>query len=312
MSVWNATLSPRHSGAAVCCPSCRSIQESGPECIFCGESGSALIPLLRGLASLADRELDDGHGFVGLIRYPGDRVVTWLALGLALLFPAAGIVALAANGTAPASLLGLCLIALPALAFIDAQRAGERSTAPATAPPGLSPESARPAEPRNSDSVRRAPFRGIVRRVEQTVAGPVSQQVGLTARCDIRAGKHGRLLARQTHGAEFLVESDDGTAVLVAGQIELDAAAYGAVLDAGQVTLDFSGVKLLPASFDEGGWACELLLRDGDSVEVYAELGGEMRSHPLGASYRNTGAIQVLRGVSGRPLRVRIIADAFR
>ena len=271
-----------------------------------------MVQLMHGLASLSS-SLSDGS-YIGLIRYPGDHLVTAIAIGLSLLCPTIGIIALGGQSGDPAVWLGLFVFALPVVALFDAKRAGEAGRhAGAEIPmppvtPGPVAEAARDYADFQPDILDHiAPFRGTVRRVDDGVVGPVSGEIGVVSRCDVRAGQHASVLAREIqHSQEFVVESRDGSAWLVIGPVSVDGSAYSVCRDAGQVTLRVAGTDLLPAEFSEGGWACELLVRDGDTVDVHGEPTGETRPHPLGAAYRSTGAIELVRGAPGHPIRVSV------
>ncbi len=255
-----------------------------------------MTSLARGVAALTDQS------YAELVRYPGDRLIVGIAISLAVFVPMAGIVAVAAQAAAPSSLLGLGLIALLALAFVDARRAGARAIPSSVPlPPEATPEPIAIAKPQPE---QQAPFRGQVRSVSAGVAGAVSGQSGVATRCDIRAGEGAEILVRDLRGEDFLVESPDGTAVLVTGYVEIDAPEYTDHRDSRRVELTRNGKHLLPAEFTDGGWACELLVRGGDSVEVYGEIGAE-QPHPLGAGYRSTATISVIHGSPGQPVRVR-------
>ena len=255
-----------------------------------------MISLARGVAALTDQS------YAELVRYPGDRLITGIAIGLAVFVPLAGIVALAAQATAPSSLLGLGLVGLLVLAFVDARRAGAIAI-PSAVPLPLEAQP-EPVAISKRELSRYASFGGKVRRVSEGVTGPVSGQSGVAVRCDVRAGERAEILVRDIRGQDFVVESPDGTAVLVTGYVEIDAPHYTAHRDSRQVDLARDGAHLLPAEFSDGGWACELLLRGGDSVEVYGEIGSE-QPHPLGADYRSTATVSVIHGSSGQPVRVR-------
>lgn len=255
-----------------------------------------MISLSRGVAALTDQS------YAELVRYPGDRIVAGIAIGIAVLVPLVGVFALAVQTTAPTSLLGIGLVGLLVLAFVDARRAGAVAI-PSSIP---MPEEAHPepAAMSKREAARYPAFGGQVRSISDGVSGPVSGHSGVAVRCDVRAGEQAEILVRDIQANDFLVESPDGTAVLVTGYVEIDSAGYTAHQDSREVELDRDGKHLLPAEFSDGGWACELLLRAGDSVEVYGELGAE-KPHPLGADYRSTATVSVIHGSPGHPVRVR-------
>ena len=284
----------------VCCPACRTIEEAGHDCQMCGKSRTAMVPLVRGLASLSE------HDVFGLVHYPGERSTRRVALGLVLFFPLVGIAALAADATVPGLLFALAIMGLPVVALWDARRAGVVPTEVAAYMPPVAPEPVSQTPLHDEGNDHYTPFRGTVRRLAEPVKGAISGQTGVIVRCDIRAGEDAEILARIMDCCELLVESPDGTGVLVTGPIALDAQEYSDCRDARTVNLLLAGTTLLPAEFSAGGWACELLVRDGDVVEVHGQQSGEERPHPLGAGYRSKAMVALVEGQPGRPVRIRV------
>jgi hypothetical protein len=258
------------------------------------------MPLARGLASL---EVAGEHG---LVRYQGDRVTTLVGVALVLLLPTSAAIGLAGDVSALSPvLLGLCFVGVPVLALVDAHRAGVAVRwRAAEIPLTMAPE--RPGWLFDSRAAyERTTLVGVVARMDESVRAPVSEKDALVYRIDIRAGRDAELVARRTEAAEFLITCGDGSQVLITGVLELVASGYGAVSSSGAVELEINGTRLLPAFFGQGGWACELLVGEGDAVEIDAPAGQEERVHPLGAGYRHAGIISVLRGTPGEPIVIR-------
>jgi hypothetical protein len=200
--------------------------------------------------------------------------------------------------------MALCLLGIPALAFVDAYRAGVAVHARiASMPPAV------PTLPpaRASLALRGAAIQGTATRVQNALRAPVSGQKSLVYRLDIRAGQDADLIARCTQGVEFMLTCGDGTQIVITGVVELDAFEYGARSPCQTVRLNLSGVDLLPVLFTEGGWACEVAIHDGDAVEAHGPMSEEVRVNPLGSTYRTPGIISILHGVPGRPVVVRLL-----
>lgn len=297
------------------CPACHELQAHGRACNRCGPD-HLLTPLARGLASL---EVAGEHG---LVRYQGDQLTTLVGLALVLMLPTSAAIALAGDASLISPMLvGLCFVGVPVLALVDAHRAGIAISAagvemPSTlapeVPAWLAGEPAEAAEPDEPDELAGSArprhgtrVRGVVARVQEMVRAPVSEQGALAYRVDIRAGRDAELVARRTQGAEFLVTCGDGSQVLITGVLELVAPDYGAVDTSGAIDLELNGTRLLPLMFSRGGWACELVVCEGDAVDIEAPASQEQRVHPLDVGYRNAGIISVLRGTPGQPVVIR-------
>lgn len=274
------------------------------------------MTLVRGLTSI-----DIAEEF-GLIRYRGERSVTIAGLVLLALVPLAAAAALGSNITWLATaLLSASFIGLPALAFLDAQRAGARARAdrPPDETPDLVPD--RPATRAlpgatgtEAGSVHtalavRAPtvYRGAATVAKELIEAPISAAQCLCYRLDIRVGEDGDLVARYTSDSEFAITCADGTQVLITGLIELTAPRYGAIVPTDRASFTLSGNDLLPLYFTRGGFACEIALTVGTEIEIQGDLSDELRPPPLGGSYRQSGAIQVVHGRAGRPVFVHLL-----
>lgn len=260
-----------------------------------------MTPLARGLASL---EVTGGHD---LVRYRGDRIMVLVGVGLLFMLPAAAVVAFVDHTSLLAPLfLGLCFIGIPVLALMDAQRAGAALKLDGPPTPAMGPE----LPGKRADSTRHghASILGVATRMDKVVWGPVSEEEALAYRLDIRAGQDAGLVARHTESVEFLLTCGDGTQVFVSGVLEIVALSYQQIQPASSTELELGGHELLPEWFTKGGWACELGIRQGDTIEVRGPVSQEARVHPLGATYRSAGAIPVLCGTPGNPVVVRLCA----
>ena len=302
------------------CPACRHLQTGGHPCPRCGTGQTSTLPLVRGLASIDMVETS------GLIHYRGERTTTLIGLGLILLIPLAAAMALAANWTGVATALLLAsFVGLPALAFIDAHRAGaEHRDGPQEMPvssPTL-PETSdsdgnasgdgleRPSRTRQYSRRPMAVYRGHATISEDLLEAPISEESCLSYRLDIRAGERAALVARYTADNPFLVTCADGSQALIAGVVELVGQRYQTIEAAERSSFTIADTYLLPALFSSGGWACELAIRPDDAIQVQGPLSGERHSPLVGSSYRQAGAIEVLRGTAGCPVVVSLLDDS--
>lgn len=275
----------------------------------CTHGRAHAIPLVRGLASI---DVADEYG---LVHYQGERVVTLVGLGLLLLIPLAAAIALGTDHTGLATtLLCMSFIGLPALAFLDARRAGEQSISDPPAMPPSAPdlpdvdESADDDEP-DADQGPFMVFRGQAVATESVIVPQLSSALCLAYRLDIRAGRDAQLVARYTSDNEFGVTCADGSLTIITGVVELVGRAYKIVEPADQAAFAMNGTDLLPALFTQGGWACEIAIRPDDPIQVQGWSSDEMRSHPLAGLYRQSGFATVLRGTPGHPVIVSLLDE---
>ena len=294
------------------CPACRCLQCEGPRCQRCADNDARAVSLVRGLASIDVAEES------GLVRYRGEGNVHLAGLTLIALVPLAAAAALASNVTWLATaLVAASFIGLPALAFLDAQRAGNRAPEPGAMPEGLVPAPpARPALPARSDDSDEATamtvwapatYRGEATATGALLTSPISGRSCLCYRLDIRVGEDGELMACYTSRGEFAVTCADGTQVLITGLIELSAPDYGLIEPTDRSSFSLGERELLPSLFTRGGWACEIAVEVGAPIRVAGVLDDELRASPLGSSYRQAGAIRVLRGAPGRPVVIELL-----
>jgi len=68
--------------------------------------------------------------------------------------------------------------------------------------------------------------------------------------------------------------------------------------------LEVANRRLLPAHFEPAAHACESRIRDGDRISATGTLVVEPHDG-LFASYRDAGAVRVLRGTPGSPVILR-------
>lgn len=252
-----------------------------------------------------------------VVRYPGDtRFIMISMVALAVLFLLAGLL----SGHGVSSLLVVLLFAgLAATALVDAYRAAQLATSVRHIPP--SPAAA-------LTTAARA-IAGVAQPLERFVEAPLAGRECLAVRVDVRSGvRSGVRTARRRPGvlagdpracedsgdivtqwldvAEFVVTTARGARTLVTGAIYLDADEYDAVEPSDRVELELQGHAVAPAPLVGDGWVCELALGPGDRVEIYGHATGEVHNAPVGALYRDAGALDVMRGEPGDPVIVRV------
>lgn len=289
------------------CPTCRDLQCEGPVCRRCPDESSQTMTLVRGLASI---DITEEYG---LVRYRGERRVTIAGLILIALVPLAAAAALGSNVTWLATaLLSASFLGLPALAFLDAQRAGARNKrgSQLDEPPALVP--ALPERAGSSSETALTVWSPTVYRGEATaisalLESPISATRCVCYRLDIRVGEEGELVARHTSDSEFAITCADGTQVLITGLIDLNAAHYDTLQPTERTSFTLNGSNLLPLFFTRGGWAGEIAVPVGAQIQVQGALSDELRTPPRGSSYRQAGAIRVLRGSPGQPVVVELL-----
>jgi hypothetical protein len=114
----------------------------------------------------------------------------------------------------------------------------------------------------------------------------------------------GRVYLRSARSAEFVVKQQDGTGVLVRGEVwvqEPKVPRSELVPDlVKELALDTALAEELPAVVEEH------VLRDGDRVALSGELTFEAVNR-CAAGYRDGGLAKVLRG---RPVLVKVLARA--
>lgn len=298
---------PRHPPIRWC-PTCRDLQSEAPVCPRCADDNARSLALVRGLASIDIAEE------YGLVHYRGERKITIAGLILIALVPLAAAAAIGSNITWLATaLLSASFIGLPALAFLDAQRAGARAQNPVSlgAAPDLVPALPEPGHSAASTALTVwAPsvFRGAATVTDTLVEGPLSADSCLCYRLDIRVGEDGELIARYTSDNEFAVTCADGTVVMITGLLELCADTYGTIEPTERASFSLSGSDLLPLYFTRGGWACELAVSAGDEIQIQGALSDELRAPPRGTSYRQSGAMRVMRGAPGHPVLIELLS----
>jgi hypothetical protein len=252
-----------------------------------------------------------------IVRYPGDtRFVVASMLALAALFALAALLA----GHGVSSLLVVLLFAgLAAAALVDAYRAAQLATSVRQIPP-------LPATAQTAAAAAEHAIAGVAQPLERFVAAPLAGRECLAVRLDIRAGVHaarrrpGNEMAGAPHAAkdspdivtqwldvaEFVVTTTRGARTLVTGAVYLDADEYDEIAPSDRADLELQGHPVASAPLGGDGWACELVLGPGDRVEIYGHSTGEVHSAPVGALYRDAGALAVMRGEPGDPVIVRI------
>jgi hypothetical protein len=254
-----------------------------------------------------------------VVRYPGDTRFIAASMGtLAVLFVLAALLA----GHGASSLLIMLLFAgLAAAALADAYWAAQVAASVRRIPPS-------PAAALTTAAAAAHAIAGVAQPLERFVDAPLVGRECLAVRLDIRAGVHAarRRPGRPEQGtgephaghdspdivtqwldvAEFVVTTARGVRTLVTGTVYLDADEYDAVMPSEQAELELRGHAVTPAPLIGDGWACELALGPGDRVEIYGHSTGEVHSAPVGALYRDAGALAVMRGEPGDPVIVRI------
>lgn len=268
------------------------------------------VRLVRGLGyiALADES--------GLVRYPGERTTTLVGLGLLSMIPLAAAFVLAWELTWLATLLlGGVFIGLPALAFVDAGRAGRQRTSAPERMPACAPTLqldgpaalALQAGSRTGERQPTAVLSGAATALGPSISPPLPGAACLAFRLDIRAGRSPELVARYTAASELAITCADGTRAVITGTVELTAPAYQAVEASHRAYFELHGTRLLPALFTHGGWACQIAVRHGDAIQVHGPLSDERRPAPLGSSYRQSGALDVLRGTPANPVVITLL-----
>jgi hypothetical protein len=249
-----------------------------------------------------------------VVRYPGDtRFIVISMAALAVLFLLAALL----SGHGVSALLVVLLFAgLAAAALVDAYRAAQLATSVRHVPPS-------PAAALATAAAAARAIAGVAQPLERFVDAPLAGRECLAVRVDVRAGVH---TARRRPGslagdpradsqdivtqwldvAEFVVTTARGARTLVTGAIYLDADEYDAVEPSERVELELQGHAVAPAPLVGDGWVCELALGPGDRVEIYGHSTGEVHNAPVGALYRDAGALAVMRGKPGDPVIVRV------
>jgi len=294
----------------VFCPVCRRLQPPHAGCVGCGASAASMRRFSGDLAALTTGRVSR------VVRYPGDTRFIVISMGaLAVLFLLAGLL----SGHGVSSLLVVLLFAgLAAAALVDAYRAAQLATSVRQVPPSHAAALATAA------AAARA-IAGVAQPLERFVEAPLAGRECLAVRLDIRAGVH--TVHRRPGGlagdpracedsrdivtqwldvAEFVVTTARGARTLVTGAIYLDADEYDAVEPSDRVELELQGHAVAPAPLVGDGWVCELALGPGDRVEIYGHATGEVHNAPVGALYRDAGALAVMRGLPGDPVIVRV------
>lgn len=294
----------------VFCPVCRRLQAPHGGCTGCGAAATSMRRFSGDLAALAPGRVSR------VVRYPGDtRFVVASMLALGVLFVLA---ALLAGHGASSLLIVLVFAGLGAAALVDAYRAAQLATSVRRIPPS-------PAAALTGAAAAAHAIAGVAQPLERFVDAPLAGRECLAVRLDIRAGVHAArrrlesatgdahavddspdIVTQWLDVAEFVVTTARGARTLVTGSVYLDADEYDVVAPSDRVELDLQGHAVAPAPLVGDGWACELALGPGDRVEIYGHSTGEVHNAPVGALYRDAGALAVMRGEPGDPVIVRI------
>lgn len=295
----------------VFCPVCRRLQPPHSGCMGCGAAAASMRRFSGDLAALAPDRVSR------VVRYPGDTsFILASMLALAVLFALAALLA----GHGASSLLVMLLFAgLAVAALVDTYRAAQLATSVRRIPPS-------PAAALSTAAAAAHAIAGVAQPLERFVDAPLGGRECLAVRLDVRAGVHAArrrpshdvagdpradhdspdIVTQWLDVAEFVVTTARGARTLVTGAVYLDADEYDAVAPSDRIELELRGHALAPAPLASDGWACELVLGPGDRVEIYGHSTGEVLSAPVGALYRDAGALAVMRGQPGDPVIVRI------
>jgi hypothetical protein len=296
----------------VFCPVCRRLQPPARAgCAGCGARAEDLRRFSGDLAMLAPGRVSQ------VVRYPGDtRFITTTALAGAALF---GLAVALSGQPASAVILMVLFAGVATVAFVDARRAARLASRVRQVPP---PPAAALATAAPGDRA----IAGVAQPLERFVDAPLARRDCLAVRLDIRAGvrsapprtgrtvveepgahQDGRdIVAQWIDAAELVVTTARGARTLVTGVIYLDADEYDLTESSDRMELELRGQAVGPAPLGGDGWACELALAPGDRVEICGHSTGEVRTVPVGALYRDTGTLAVMRGEPGDPVIVRV------
>lgn len=287
---YTALMDRAHEDA--CCPRCRLVQKQRVFCRGCGAAHPRVI----------DKPTDLFHHRIGrwwpilnaLTIFPG----TFLFLGgclclLAKIMPQAGDTLIMSDALVfPVILLILFYYILVVVIFsiVDKRQKKKRSQL-------------RPLDQPPPGADRRARVQGTAMPLEATVSSFLGSTPCLAASLELRQGPGGGLYLRFARAEGFLLQREDGGPVLVCGELLLEGFSPASQQPAeGSSRLLQRVFPSLTSRVPAG--AFELLVREGDRVEVSGEKPRLEVVEDLGRGYRDNGVL-VMRGEPGRPLGVR-------
>lgn len=280
------------------CPACRLVQRPAKSCRACGSSG--VVPLSRVRFELSETvhrvragQRRINHAFRG-----GRGCLIFLVALVATGFGISWLVRL----LIAFKLLETYVWVIPAVLVIATYLLGRFF-------PVLRPIKRLSATTLDTPSAEPGAetLSGSVQLHGRDVAGWLCQERGAAAFLQLYQGGGQKVLLRASSTAEFLCLRDDGSRVLIAGELWLVPplpSPCGKSANVAEVSEVLGTLEI-----SESVEARAFLLRQGDRLELTARTTREA-SAALAGGYRDDGLVETLRGTPGCPVLVRWLGAA--